>query len=68
MSEKAQVLFMQIRLVRLAAETWNILIEDAVRVFRDADVFGYIEKGYGIFYCEGDEAILEDISEFIERV
>ena len=31
------------------------------------DVLGYIEKGYGIFHCEGDEAVLEDITEFLDR-
>lgn len=67
MGEKTQIIFMQVRLVRLAAETWKISIEDVVRLFRDAEVFGYIEKAYGIFHCEGDEAILEDISEFMER-
>lgn len=30
------------------------------------DVLGYIEKSYGIFHCEGDEVILEDITEFLE--
>lgn len=24
------------------------------------------EKGYGIFHCEGDEAVLEDIVEFLD--
>lgn len=67
MSEKTQIIFMQVRLVRLAAETWNISIENTVGLFCDADVFGYIEKAYGIFHCEGDEAILDDISEYMER-
>ena len=31
------------------------------------NVFGYIEAGYGIFHCEGDEAVLEDIDEFLAR-
>ena len=31
------------------------------------NVFGYIEAGYGIFHCEGDDAILEDIQEFLQR-
>ena len=25
------------------------------------------EKGYGIFHCEGDEAVLEDITELLEK-
>ena len=34
---------------------------------KKADVLGYIEKGYGIFHCEGDEAVLEDIADFLDR-
>ena len=30
-------------------------------------LLGYIEKGYGIFHCEGDEAVLEDITELLEK-
>ncbi|WP_244995384.1 DUF3791 domain-containing protein [Blautia wexlerae] len=35
-------------------------------MFKEADVLGYIEKCYGIFHCEGDEAVLEDITEFLK--
>ena len=37
-----------------------------IELFKRVDVLGYIEKGYGIFHCEGDEAVLEDIEEFLE--
>ncbi len=33
---------------------------------KKADVLGYIEKGYGIFHCEGDEVVLEDIADFLD--
>ena len=51
MSEKEEIIFMQTRLVRLASKEW----------------LGYIEKCYGIFHCEGDDAVLEDITEFLQR-
>jgi hypothetical protein len=35
-------------------------------LFKKVDVLGYIEKGYGIFHCEGDEAVLEDITELLQ--
>ena len=38
-----------------------------IHLFKEADVLGYIEKCYGIFRCEGDEAVLEDITEFLQR-
>ena len=62
MSEKTEITFMQTRLIRLASEEWQI-----IHLFKEADVLGYIEKCYGIFHCEGDEAVLEDITEFLQR-
>lgn len=66
-SEKTEITFMQTRLIRLASEEWNLPIKKTVEIFEKVDVLGYIEKGYGIFHCEGDEAILEDITEFLHR-
>ena len=67
MSEKAEITFMHTRLIRLASEEWHLSIEQIIDLFKKADVLGYIEKGYGIFHCEGDEAVLEDIVEFLDR-
>ena len=67
MSEKAEITFMQTRLIRLASEEWHLSLEQIIDLFNKADVLGYIEKGYGIFHCEGDEAVLEDITEFLNR-
>lgn len=66
MSEKAEITFMQTRLIRLASEEWHLPIEKILDLFQKVDVLGYIEKGYGIFHCEGDEVVLEDIAEFLE--
>ena len=65
MNEKSQIIFMQVRLLRLAAATWNISIKQVMNLFIQYDVLEYIEAGYGIFHCEGDEAILEDISKLL---
>ncbi len=65
MSEKTEILFMQTRLIRLASEEWHLPIDKIIDLFKKVDVLGYIEKGYGIFHCEGDEAVLEDIAEFL---
>ena len=67
MSEKEEITFMQTRLIRLASEEWHLSIEQIIDLFKRADVLGYIEKGYGIFHCEGDEAVLEDITELLDR-
>lgn len=66
MSEKEEILFMQTRIIRLASEEWHLPIDKIIDLFKKVDVLGYIEKGYGIFHCEGDEAVLEDITEFLK--
>ena len=67
MSEKTEITFMQTRLIRLASEEWHLSVEQIIHLFKEADVLGYIEKCYGIFHCVGDEAVLEDITEFLQR-
>ena len=53
MNEKSEITFMQTRMIRLAAGEWHLPIDRIVEIFRKMSVFGYIEKGYGIFKCEG---------------
>ena len=65
MQENEEITFMQTRLIRLASEEWHLSMNQIVNLFKKVDVLGYIEKGYGIFHCEGDEAVLEDITEFL---
>lgn len=67
MSEKSQIIFMQTRLIRLASEKWNMSIEKILSTFEEYKILDYIETGYGIFHCEGDEAVLDDIEELLER-
>ena len=67
MGEKAEITFMQARLIRLASGTWKMPLDKIVEIFKKVNVFTYIEKGYGIFHCEGDEAVLEDITDYLER-
>lgn len=67
MGEKSQITFMQTRLLRLASEEWKMPLEKVVDIFRSLNVFDYIESGYGIFQCEGDEVVLEDVEIFLER-
>ncbi len=65
MSEQLEITFMQTRLIRLASEDWQMPLERVVELFRTENIFQYIEKGYGIFHCEGDETVLEDIGDFL---
>ena len=67
MSEKAEIIFMQTRIIRLASEEWHMPIKKVLDLFSKIDVLGYIEKCYGIFHCESEEAVLEDITELLRE-
>lgn len=67
MEEMSQILFMKTRIARLASEKWNIPIDKIAAIFRKYDVFEYIEKGFGIFHCEGDDAVFYDVSDYLKR-
>lgn len=64
--EKQDIIFMQTRLLRCASEEWKLPIDKIVKIFSEMNLFDYIEKGYGIFCCEGDNAIMEDINEVLK--
>lgn len=67
MTKETEITFMQTRLIRLASEEWQLPVEQVINIFKENDVLGYIEIGYGIFHCEGDEVVLGDIIEFLKR-
>ncbi len=67
MAEMSQLLFMQTRIARLASERWNMPIDKIADIFRQYDVFDYLEKGFGIFHCEGDNAVFDDVEDYLSR-
>ena len=67
MRRETEITFMQTRLIRLASEEWQLPVEQVIHIFKKYDVLGYIEIGYGIFNCEGDEVVLDDITDFLKR-
>ena len=65
MSERLQILYMQARLVRLAAEEWHMTIKAVNKIFQQFNVYHYIADLWGLFHVEGDYAVLEDIQSFL---
>ena len=65
MPEQQQILYMQIRLVRLASKYWGKTMEATADLFKKFSVFKYIEDCFYIFHTEGDEAIFEDIKQYL---
>ena len=55
MSERNQITYMQLRLVRMASEKTKY------------KVFEYIRDCFGIFHAEGDEAVWEDLIPYLRN-
>ncbi|MBF0995654.1 MAG: DUF3791 domain-containing protein [Lachnospiraceae bacterium] len=45
------------------SEEWQLSLDEVLSLFKQEKVLDYIEKAYGIFHCEEDEAVLQDIKE-----
>ena len=66
MEEKRQILFMQVRLLKMASEEFKLSLADTARLFKKYDVLGFIRELYGLFHTEGDLAIFEDIKVYLK--
>lgn len=67
MNERQQIIYMQARLIRRASEEWDQSIEKVAELFARYGALQYIEECFGIFHVEGDEAILDDITKYLEN-
>jgi len=65
MSEQRQMIHMLVRVSRLAAERWGMPLSQAMQVLGPADALGYICRNFGLFHMEGDEAVLDDVEEYL---
>ena len=67
MTRKEEILYMQTRLLRLAASHWSHSNDEIQSIFVKYGVYEYIEDGYELFHLEGDEAVLQEIAEMLKR-
>lgn len=67
MDEKLQILYMQMRIVRMAARKWKTTIAHVARFFDENGVFKYIENFFGVFHVEGDLAVFNDIINYLKN-
>ena len=65
MSESEQILFMQIRILRMMAEKFGLTLKKAAQIFDTYNVLPFIREGFGIFHVEGDEAVFEEVKSFL---
>lgn len=67
MTRKEEILYMQTRLLRLAASYGSHSDDEIQSIFVKYGVYEYIEDGYELFHLEGDEAVLQEIAEMLKR-
>ena len=67
MTREAEIIFMQVRLVRLASKKWHKSIAEIAVLFKKTGVYKFIEDCYEIFHCEGDNAVFEDVAKLVSR-
>jgi hypothetical protein len=65
--QKDDLYLIQVRLFRLAQKTWNLGAEKCSELFNKYKLYDYIQTCYGFFHIQGDEANLEDISEYLRH-
>ena len=65
MNESQQILFMQIRILRMMAEKCSLSLKQAAEIFGQYDVLPFIREGFGIFHVEGDEAVFEEVKAYL---
>ncbi len=66
MREDQQIIYMQARLVRLAAKEWNMSIAAVASLFAEFDVLQFVRECFGIFHVEGDYAVLDDVVTYLD--
>lgn len=67
MNEKQQITYMQVRLIRLASEEWQMSIKKVAEMFTEYKVLEYIRQCFALFHVEGDLAVLEDVKRYLSN-
>lgn len=66
MNESQQILFMQIRILRMMAEKYSLSLKQVADIFGQYDVLTFIREGFGVFHVEGDEAVFEEVKAYLQ--
>ena len=67
MSERAEIIFMQTRLLRLASEEWHTTIQKVNLLFDQYGILKFIEDCYDVFHMEGDDAVFNEIKAVLKN-
>lgn len=67
MEERKQIICMQIRMARRAASEWGVSVGEAAQRLAADDALDFIEELFPLFHMEGDEAVFQDVLEYMAR-
>jgi len=60
-----EIIYMEVRLLQQFCMKYNISSVKANRIFKECDIWNYIEECYDTLHLSGDEYILNDIDQII---
>jgi hypothetical protein len=66
MGEREQIVYMQVRIVRMYATAHDLTLAQAARAFDESGAFRYICDSWGLFHIEGDDVVLQDVESFMQ--
>ena len=66
-NQREEITFMQARIIRLFIKKYSLPMEKVISTLKSASVLEYIEKCYNIFHCEGDNAVFEDVCQYLKN-
>lgn len=66
MNEESQILFMQVRILKMFSELKNISLKESAEIFEKYLVLEYIKDCWEIFHIEGDSAVMEDVEKYLK--
>lgn len=49
----------------MVSERMGMSLHDVAQLFEKYDVLAFIRDGFGIFHVEGDNAVYEEVKEFL---
>ncbi len=67
MNKKSEIVFMQVRLLRLASEEWHMPIQKVNILFDQYCILKFIEDCYDVFHMEGDYAVFDEIKTLLKN-
>ena len=66
MNESQQILYMQIRILRITTERLGLSLKETAELFRKCAVLPFIRESFGIFHVEGDEAVFSEVYDYLK--